>query len=77
MYVTEYVLNTYMERERNRLYQVYITDAIKYAFNLPLRYYDVAYTGLQEEEEDEEETAEEIKNRIMDGLNRLGSNTEE
>ena len=74
--MVEYCAAKYVERQRDLLYRMYITDAIKARYDLNVRYYDLAFPDLQQEETEEEaeRKAEEIKNRIKNGVNRLGSN---
>lgn len=69
-------MNSYKERENEKLFKVYVTDAFNIMLGLGVRYRDVMLDTKREQvEEKEERSAEEIKNSIKDGLNRLGSNT--
>ena len=69
-YVIEHCISTFKALQEEKIYRVYVTDALRALLhgNDIARYYD-----LISPEEKKQETAEEIKERIMSGLNAIGS----
>lgn len=71
LWLTEYVADAYTQDEKEMIYRVYVTEAIKHYLHMNMGYWELI-NGKNDEEE--ERSAEEIK---LSFINRLGGNNEE
>lgn len=70
LWLTEYVADAYTQDEKEMIYRVYVTEAIKNYLHLGMGYWELI-NGKSDEEE--ERSAEEIK---LSFINRLNGNEE-
>ena len=65
-----YVSSKYKQYVLDKAYRFYVTDALRVIGKLNMRYADIV-RDLENKNDEPTETAEEIKSRIVGGLNKL------
>lgn len=66
--MTEYCQSVYLEKQEDKLFKVYVTDALKIFGQLNMRYYDVISSKVEKPTE----SREEIINRLSKKLDEIG-----
>lgn len=80
-YIAQHIAQQHRKEQEHKAYQVYITDALKIIAentanfaggkSMSMRYYDL----IKKDEPETAESAEEIKQRMIEKINKIGGMT--